>query len=63
MAGLARVRRPRGAGLVAAIVIPLLVVAAGVVALARSGAAGGDTADARGCPRPGPTHPCSTRPP
>jgi endo-1,3(4)-beta-glucanase len=51
MAGLtSRVRSPRGAGLVAAIVIPLLVVAAGVVVLVRSGAAGGDTADAKGLP-------------
>ena len=46
----ASVHRPRGAGLVAVIVIPLLVVAAGVVALVRSGGAGGDTATAKGVP-------------
>ncbi len=51
MAGLRdRVRRPHGAGLVAVIVIPVLVVAAGVVALARSGGSVGDTAVAAGLP-------------
>ncbi len=51
MAGLLnRVRRPHGAGLVAVIVIPVLVVAGAVVALARSGASGGDTAAAKGLP-------------
>jgi endo-1,3(4)-beta-glucanase len=45
-----RVRRPRGVVLVAALVIPLLVLAAGVAALARSGGAGGDTAAAEGLP-------------
>jgi hypothetical protein len=51
MAGLLdRVRRPHGAGLVAVIVIPLLVVAGGAVALARSGGSGGDTAAAEGLP-------------
>ncbi len=51
MAGLfTRVRRPHGAGLVAVIVIPVLVVAAGAVALARSGGSGGDTAAAKGLP-------------
>ncbi len=51
MAGfLNRVRRPHGAGLVAVIVIPVLVVAAGVVALARSGGSVGDTAVAEGLP-------------
>jgi endo-1,3(4)-beta-glucanase len=42
--------RPRGAGLVAVVVIPLLVVAAGVVALVRAGGSGGDTAGAKGLP-------------
>ena len=45
-----RVRRARPAVLVAAIVIPLLVVAAGVAALTRSGGAGGDAAVAEGLP-------------
>ncbi len=43
-------RRPHGAGLVAAIVIPVLVVAAGAFALARSGGSVGDTAVAEGLP-------------
>jgi endoglucanase Acf2 len=51
MAGfLNRVRRPHGAGLVAVIVIPVLVVAAGVAALARSGSSFGDNAVAEGLP-------------